>query len=84
MSVGICKTIVGLTLKIVVLNAQRSTVYVRKNSDPFEAPFYIFSSSINGPPESIQLSKARPMFSSDRIQVIPSILDQGGVLQNLP
>lgn len=38
-------------------NGQNETLYVRLNPNPFAAPYYIFSSTENGPAESIQLIK---------------------------
>ena len=38
-------------------NGQMETLYVRLNPNPFAAPYYIFSSTENGPAESIQLLK---------------------------
>ena len=37
--------------------AASESIYVRLNSNPFSAPYYIFSSTENGPSETIQLSK---------------------------
>ena len=36
---------------------QASDIYVRKNADPFEAPYYIFSSASEGPSETFILAK---------------------------
>ena len=38
-------------------NGQNEILYVRLNPNPFAAPYYIFSSTENGPAESIQLIK---------------------------
>ncbi|MDG1308202.1 MAG: hypothetical protein P8P22_08665, partial [Porticoccaceae bacterium] len=38
---------------------QSETLYVRLNSNPFAAPYYIFSFTENGPAESIQLIKGQ-------------------------
>ena len=40
-------------------NDQSETLYVRLNSNPFAAPYYIFSFTENGPAESIQLIKGQ-------------------------
>ena len=38
-------------------SAQTTEIYVRLNSDPFISPHYIFSSTINGEPQTLELVK---------------------------
>ena len=47
----------SLVLMLVTAKSQAIDIYVRKNANPFAAPYYVFSSTANGLSETLELVK---------------------------